>query len=66
MHVWLNGVEKTLPDGVSVGSLLGELRLEPVRVAVEVNEDLVPRKSFAQTPLHDGDRVEVVTFVGGG
>jgi len=37
-----------------------------IRVAVELNERLVPRKNFAATPLHDGDRLEIVTFVGGG
>ena len=66
MRVWLNGEAKTLADGSTIGELLTQLRLQPVRVAVEVNEDVVPRKSYAQTNLHDGDRVEVVTFVGGG
>lgn len=66
MRVWLNGVAKTLADGSTVGELLTQLRLQPVRVAVELNEDIVQRKTFAETHLHDGDRLEVVTFVGGG
>lgn len=51
---------------MTLGRLLTQLKLEPVRVAVEINEDLVPRKAFAKTVLHEGDRVEVVTLVGGG
>lgn len=41
-------------------------KLEPIRVAVEVNEDVVPRRAFSAHRLHEGDRVEIVTFVGGG
>ena len=66
MRVWLNGEAKTLADGSTVGELLTHMHLQPVRVAVELNEDIVPRKTFAETHLHDGDRVEVVSFVGGG
>jgi sulfur carrier protein len=43
-----------------------QLKLEPIRVAVEINENLIPRKTFAKTVLREGDRVEVVTLVGGG
>ena len=49
-----------------MADLLSQLELEPVRVAVEINEDIVPRKRFGETPIHDGDRIEIVTFVGGG
>lgn len=66
MRVWINGEAKTLAEGATVGELLTHMRLQPVRVAVEVNEDIVKRKVYAETHLHDGDRVEVVTFVGGG
>ncbi len=66
MQVTINGKIETLTDGITVAGLLAQLDLEPIRVAVEVNEDLVPRKTFADTPVHDGDRIEIVTFVGGG
>jgi len=66
MRITLNGQMETLEAGTTVAGLLSRLELEPVRVAVEVNEDLVPRRTFTDTPLCDGDRVEVVTFVGGG
>jgi len=66
MRITLNGDSRTIVERVTVRDLLSELKLEPIRVAVEVNEDLVPRKSFEETELREGDRVEVVTLVGGG
>ena len=66
MQLVVNGEPKTL-DGVStVGDLVREFDLTPERVAVEVSEQLVRRANYAQTPLKDGDRVEIVTLVGGG
>ena len=66
MTITVNGECRAISTGATVQALLTELKLEPVRVAVEVNENLVPRRSFEGTEIHDGDRVEVVTFVGGG
>ena len=66
MQLVVNGDPRTL-DGVStVADLVREFDLTPERVAVEVNEQLVRRANYAQTPLKDGDRVEIVTLVGGG
>lgn len=66
MQISLNGSPYTLEGAETVASLLARLDLQPVRVAVEVNEELVPRKVFGETPLQPGDTVEIVTFVGGG
>lgn len=66
MHITLNGEPETLDDGATVAGLLQKLKLDPVRVAVEVNEDVLTRKTFADTRIGEGDRVEIVTFVGGG
>ena len=66
IRITVNGQPRSVAADSSVASLLGELDLQPIRVAVEINEDLVPRKQFGDTTLHDGDRVEIVTFVGGG
>lgn len=66
MQFILNGHEKSLDDNVTVSQLLMDLQLEPIRVAVEINEDLVPRKTFDETIIHHNDRIEIVTFVGGG
>jgi sulfur carrier protein len=66
MQINLNGRPETLDSAMTLGRLLAQLKLEPIRVAVEINEDLIPRRSFAKTVLREGDRVEVVTLVGGG
>ncbi len=66
MKITLNGESSIVKDGSTIADLLRSLDLAPVRVAVEVNEDLVPRTTFADATLRDGDRIEVVTFVGGG
>lgn len=66
MNVTINGKFESAPEGATVADLLDRLELQPVRVAVEINEDLVPRRCFAEHALNDGDRIEIVTFVGGG
>lgn len=66
MEITLNGKRESLEDSITVGELIARMNLAPIRVAVEVNENLVPRQSFPNTPIHGGDRVEIVTFVGGG
>lgn len=64
-RILLNGLERQTA-AASVAALLEELDLHQTRVAVERNGEIVPRATYAQTPLAEGDRVEVVTFVGGG
>lgn len=66
MQIVFNGESRPVRPGATVADLLEELGLSPRQVAVEVNLELVPRASHAQCPLADGDRVEVVTLVGGG
>ncbi len=66
MRIMVNGDSKTLDDGASVAELVARLDLMPERVAVEVNERLVRRATHGQTTLREGDRVEIVTLVGGG
>ncbi len=66
MQFTLNGQPETLDSATTLGQLLSRLELEPIRVAVEINEGLIPRRSFAETAIRDGDRVEIVTLVGGG
>lgn len=62
----VNGRAKTAPDGATVATLLVALDLDARTVAVEVNEQLVRRAQHAAHALASGDRVEIVTFVGGG
>jgi sulfur carrier protein len=64
--VTLNGEPRDLPDGSSVAQAIAELTRSPSGVAAAVNGEVVPRGSWAATPLRRGDQVEVVTAVQGG
>ncbi len=66
MHIEVNGRPREVADGATIASLLAELKVAQPQVAVELNLEVVPRAQHAQTTLHDGDRLEVVTLVGGG
>jgi len=66
MQVRINGTPREIPERITVAGLLEELDAAAQRVAVEVNRELVPRREFEQAVLHEGDTVEIVTFVGGG
>ena len=66
MRVELNGESKELDEGTTLLSLIEQLSLAPERVAVELNRDVVRRADWPATQLSDGDRVEIVHFVGGG
>ena len=65
MLIKVNGTERDVPDGTDVAALIGQCRLTPDKVAVEVNRRLVRAEKYG-TPLKNGDEVEIVTFVGGG
>jgi sulfur carrier protein len=66
VHIVFNGEAREVPDGVTVAQLLDTLKLAARHVAVEVNLQLVPRAQHAECTLREGDRLEVVTLVGGG
>ena len=66
MRIVLNGESRDVPEACSVASLLAELQIRGDRVAVEVNLKIVDRRIFEGTALRDGDRVEVIGFIGGG
>jgi thiamine biosynthesis protein ThiS len=66
MQITVNGKPREIERGATVASLLEALGLEPRGLAVERNLELVPRAKHAQTALAPGDRLEVVTLVGGG
>ncbi len=66
MRVELNGEPRECPDGATVADLLEELKLDRRYLAVERNREVVPREQHGETRLAEGDRLEVVTLVGGG
>ena len=66
LHVTLNGDARVVPGPATLQDLLGHLGLDPRQVVVELNREIVRRPRLAETALRDGDRVELVHFVGGG
>ena len=66
IDVVINGQPRTFEDGTTISVVLAELGLGERRVAVERNREIVPRAEHATTKLAAGDRIEIVTFVGGG
>lgn len=66
MRISVNGETRDVPEGLTIARLLEELKVETKHVAVEVNLQLVPRSRHAEHRLSSGDRLEVVTLVGGG
>ena len=69
LNVILNGQSRdfdSLPQPVSLEQLIGELGLKGDRVAVEVNGEIVPRSGWVEMMVQEGDKLEVVHFVGGG
>ncbi|SDM43520.1 sulfur carrier protein ThiS [Franzmannia pantelleriensis] len=66
MQILLNGEARTLEAEATVSDLIAALDLTGRRIAVEVNEEIVPRSQHAQQGLADGDRVEIVHAIGGG
>jgi thiamine biosynthesis protein ThiS len=66
MRITVNGEAREITEGQSVAALLSELGIQDERVAVELNLTILNREYFKQTLLRDGDRVEVIGFIGGG
>ena len=66
MFITLNGEPFELDQPLTVADLLARLAIDPRRVAVEHNLEILRRPLFPDTMVHDGDRIEIVNFVGGG
>ena len=66
MMLVLNGEARAAERGTTLAALVAELGLDPRKVAVERNLEIVPRSLYASTALTDGDRIEIVHFIGGG
>lgn len=66
MNILLNGEERQLGQGATVALLLEDLSLSGKRLAVELNEEILPRSQYGEYRLSDGDKVEIVHAVGGG
>lgn len=66
LQLTINGEERSFEQLDHVAQLVTVLGLDPRKVAVERNLEIVPRSTYAATPIADGDRIEIVHFIGGG
>lgn len=66
LSIRVNGEHRRVPGGTSVAEMVNLLGLDPLRVAIERNLAIVPRSTFGQIRVEDGDDYEIVHFVGGG
>ena len=66
MQIIINGETHFFDAPLSVQALTERLALNARQVAIERNRQIVPRSAYADTPLTDGDRIEIVRFIGGG
>ena len=66
MDIIVNGKAREIQDGVCIQELLDQMQLDCMQVVVEHNNNIIPRQRLAETPLNNGDALEVIHFVGGG
>ena len=66
MQIEVNGAHREIASNATVSDLIRELELTDQRIAIEINEELVPRSTFTDHLLNENDRVEIVHAIGGG
>jgi thiamine biosynthesis protein ThiS len=66
LSITLNGEPRSVSPGTSIAALAEQLNLDPKKIAVERNLEIVPRSTLAQVMIEEGDQLEIVHFVGGG
>ncbi|MEE8448857.1 MAG: sulfur carrier protein ThiS [Thermodesulfobacteriota bacterium] len=66
MNVRLNGQQHLVDDGATLSDLVSLLKLDRDWIAVEFNQDVIPRARWGEVSLKEGDKIEVVQLVGGG
>lgn len=65
-QITVNGTARPRANLCFVRDLIAELSLDPRKIAIELNREIVPRSAYDATPIRDGDEVEIVGFIGGG
>jgi len=66
MELVINGKREQLPDGINAAQLIEHLGMAEQSLAIEVNEEIVPRSGYATCSFTSGDRIEIVRAIGGG
>lgn len=64
--VRINGKDEDIAEGTGLVQYLKDAGYNRERIAVEINGDIIPKKNYDETVLNDGDKIEIVSFVGGG
>jgi thiazole synthase len=66
LHITVNGETRAASPGTTVAALISALGMDPERIAIERNEEVIPRLTWREATVADGDRLEIVAFIGGG
>ncbi len=66
MELMVNGKKLEATDGATISALLNELKINPLRVGVQLNLEIIKREQYERTALKAGDRLEIITFMAGG
>lgn len=66
VELTVNGKKRTATDGATITTLLDELQINPLRVAIQLNQQIIKREMYERTPLREGDMLEIITFMAGG
>jgi sulfur carrier protein len=66
MEIIINGEKKTFQEGVTLADVIQKLKLDGKVMAAACNMEIIKQDKWSQTPLHDGDKLELLDFVGGG
>ncbi len=66
LRVYINGENREFPDTLSLDQLIKQLNLPDLRIAIELNREVVRRADWTFARVREGDRIEIVHFVGGG
>ena len=66
MKIILNGEERAVPDSINIKYLFGLLKFDPSKAVVELNRKILKSDEWGQAVLKDNDKIEVISFVGGG
>ncbi len=66
MYISINGKEKNINDNLRLNQLIEQLELNGKRLAVEVNQEIIPKSEHANYRIKDGDNIEIVHAIGGG
>lgn len=66
MQLFINGQKQDVKSNITVSDLLKQLQINSAAIALELNLNIVPKNQFETTVLKEGDKLEIISFVGGG